>query len=103
MIAIIETGGKQYLVTPNQKITTEKTGADAGAALTFDKVLLVADENGANVQIGTPTVSATVEGTLLRNFRTRKIMVRKFKNKVRYRRTAGHRQHQTEENIGSIK
>lgn len=102
MIAIIEAGGKQFIVSPNEKIETEKTLDALGAEITFDKVLLVADENGANVQIGAPTLSAKITGTILSQFRTKKIMVRKFKNKVRYHRTAGHRQHKTEIKIGAI-
>lgn len=102
MIAIIEVGGKQQLVSPNTKITTDKVSAAAGESFSVDKILLIADENGSALQIGTPTVSATVGATVLRQLRTRKIMVRKFKNKVRYRRTAGHRQHKSDLKIESI-
>ena len=102
MIAIIEAGGKQYLVTPEEKIEIEKTLDAAGDEIAFDKILLVANEDGTDVQIGAPTVSTKIAGTVLRQFRTKKIIVRKFKNKVRYHRTAGHRQHKTEIKIGAI-
>lgn len=102
MIAIIEAGGKQYIVTPKTKIKMEKAGVEAGANITFDKVLMIADESGASLELGKPSLDSTVTGTVVRNFRTRKVMVRKFKNKVRYRRTAGHRQHQTEVEISKI-
>lgn len=102
MIAIIEAGGKQYIVTPKTKIKMEKAGLEEGAAITFDKVLLIADESGASLELGKPSLDSKVTGTIVRNFRTRKVMVRKFKNKVRYRRTAGHRQHQTEVEIAKI-
>ena len=95
MIAIIEAGGKQYVVSPKQKIKIEKAGSDVGATLKF-KTLLIADESGASLEIGVPALETEAAGTILANTRTRKIIVRKFKNKVRYRRTAGHRQHQTE-------
>ncbi|MCX6781461.1 MAG: 50S ribosomal protein L21 [Candidatus Magasanikbacteria bacterium] len=102
MIAIIEAGGKQYIVSSQQKIKIEKAGIEEGAPITFDKVLLIADESGASLEIGKPTLDGKVTGKVMRNFRTRKIMVRKFKNKVRYRRTAGHRQHQTEVQIEKL-
>lgn len=102
MIAIIEAGGKQYVVGPKTKFKMEKAGIEAGEAITFDKVLLIADESGASLEIGAPALDAKVSGTVTRNFRTKKVMVRKFKNKVRYRRTAGHRQHQTEVEISKL-
>ncbi len=102
MIAIVETGGKQFIVSPNTKIQAEKLTGDAGETITFDKVLLVAEEDGADLKIGTPEVTAKIAATVSRQFRTRKIMVRKFKNKVRYHRTAGHRQHKTEIKIESV-
>lgn len=102
MIAIIETGGKQYLVSPNQKIEVEKLAGDAGSALSFDRVLLTASEDGSDVQIGTPTVSAKAAATIFAQKRDRKIIIRKFKNKVRYRRTAGHRQHHTHVTVTAI-
>lgn len=102
MIAIIETGGKQYLVSPQTKLQIDKLVADAGGTIEFDKILLVADEKGA-IEIGAPTVTAKVSAVVERQLRTRKILVRKFKNKTRYHRTHGHRQHKTEIIIGSIK
>lgn len=101
MIAIIEAGGKQYVVSPKQKLKIEKAGAEAGAAISF-KTLLIADESGSSLEIGAPALDTKVSATVVGNSRTRKIMVRKYKNKVRYRRTAGHRQHQTEVEISKL-
>lgn len=103
MIAIIETGGKQYLVTPNQKIQIEKVSGDAGGAMSFDRVLLTAEEDGSQIQIGTPMVQAQIAAIIDAHKRDRKIIIRKFKNKVRYRRTAGHRQHHTHVTVSAMR
>lgn len=102
MFAIIETGGKQYVATPTKKIEVEKLAGVAADSVTFERVLLVAEEDGSSVTIGTPTVSRRVMSTITAQKRDRKIMVRKFKNKVRYRRTAGHRQHHTQLTVNEI-
>ncbi len=103
MIAIIETGGKQYLVSPEQKIKVEKLAGAENDSFSFDRVLLVAEEDGTSVTIGAPTVPQKVAvATITAQKRDRKIMVRKFKSKVRYRRTAGHRQHHTYLTVNAI-
>lgn len=98
MIAIIETGGKQYLVAPGTKLQVEKLPAQAGDTVTFDKVLLTAD--GKNVQVGKPYLTgATVEAKVAKQGRGRTIHVLKFKAKSKYRRKQGHRQAYTEVEI----
>ena len=101
--AVIQTGGKQYLVRPGDKIKVEKLDAKDGATLKFE-ALLVSDEKGKDVKVGTPvvkgvTVTAKVEGT----GRARKVKVIKFKSKIRYKRKAGHRQKYTALTIDTIK
>ncbi len=97
-IAIIETGGKQYLVSKGDKIQVEKLAGEAGAALKFDKVLFFADDKGQ--QVGKPFISgAAVEAKVLQQGRGRKITVVKYKAKSKYRRKQGHRQHFTEVEI----
>lgn len=96
MIAVIETGGKQYLIQEGQRLKIEKIAGDVGTEVTFDKVLLLAKEDGTDVQIGTPyldgvTVTASVEA----QGRDKKIRVVKYKRKTRYKRVIGHRQHKT--------
>ncbi len=102
--AVIETGGKQYKVAAGDTIKIEKLATDAkeGDSLTFDKVLLIADEQVAKV--GTPTVAgATVTGTLIKNGRHAKVLVVKYRQKNRsgYKRN-GHRQPYAEVKIESI-
>lgn len=91
--AVIATGGKQYLVTPGQTLEVEKLPYDEGKAVTFDQVLLSGSTDGSVVTVGTPTVAgASVKATVVKQSRSRKVIVRKFKAKVRYTRTYGHRQ-----------
>ena len=103
MIAVIKTGGKQYKVKEGGKLKIEKLPAEAGGKVTFSDVLLVADEAGQNVKIGTPLVNgARVEAAVLGQGRAKKITVIKYKPKVRYRRKTGHRQAFTEVKIEKI-
>lgn len=100
--AVIETGGKQYKVTSDQKIKVEKLNGNAGDKIFFDRVLLVADEE--SVQIGTPYVSGVrVETEVVRQARERKKIVFKYGSKTRRRIKKGHRQHFTEIKILGIK
>ena len=100
--AVIETGGKQYRVSPGEKLKIEKLEAEEGASLVFDKVLLTAD--GTKVEIGTPYLTNhKVEAKVLKQARYKKIIVFKYKNKTRQTKKKGHRQHYTEVEITSIK
>jgi large subunit ribosomal protein L21 len=102
MFAVIKTGGKQYLVSPDQKLKIEKLEGKEGDKVIFDKVLLLADEG--NVKIGKPSISgAKVEGEILKQARARKVIVFKYHSKARVRKTKGHRQHFTEVKITGIK
>lgn len=92
MYAVITTGGKQYFVREGEKIQVEKLDLKEGETLTFD-ALLVAAEDGSNVKVGTPVVAGTkVSAKVAEHGRADKISVIKFKRKVRYRRNVGHRQ-----------
>lgn len=102
MFAVIKTGGKQYRVSPGQRIHIEKLDAAEGAAVRFDEVLLVAD--GDRVEIGTPIVKgASVEATVVAQGRDRKKIVFKYHRKTRYHKKKGHRQPFTEVEIGEIR
>jgi len=91
MPSIIATGGKQYLVSTGDKIQVEKLAGDAGATLTFDKVLF------SDGKVGKPYISgATVTGKVLKQARSAKIHVLKYKAKSKYRRKIGARQAYTE-------
>ena len=99
--AIIATGGKQYAVTPGQKLRVEKLAGEAGDSLTFDQVLLSSD--GSKVQVGAPLVAgAGVKATILRQARDKKVRVYKYHSKNRFDKLKGHRQHFTEVQIESL-
>lgn len=92
MIAVIQTGGKQYTVKEGMKLKVEKLDLEEGKTTSFN-ALLVADEEGKNVQVGTPEVAgAKVTAKVLEQGRDKKVPVIKYKRKVRYRRNVGHRQ-----------
>ena len=97
MLAIFESGGKQYLVSPGDKIQVEKLAVLPGDTIKFDKVLF-ADGN-----VGKPYISgATVSGKILKQGRSKKIHILKYKAKSKYRRKQGHRQHFTEVEITKV-
>lgn len=101
MLAVIETGGKQYCVEPGDKIKVEKLNAEPGADFVFDKVLLTADDKGTKV--GAPYLAgAKVTGKIVREARAKKVIIFKYKPKKRYRKKQGHRQPFTEVEIGTI-
>lgn len=103
MFAVIKTGGKQYKVKEGQILKIEKIAGKVGDKIGFDKVLLVADEDGKEVKVGNPTVSgAKVAAEILEQGRAKKVMVIKYKPKTRYRRKVGHRQMYTKVKIVSI-
>ena len=101
MYAVFSSGGKQYRVEPGTTLTMERLGADAGSPFTFDRVLLIGD--GDKVTVGTPVVSgATVSATILGEELGPKLVIFKFKQKVKYRRRTGHRQHLVRVRIDAI-
>lgn len=99
--AIIETGGKQYKVTPGQTVDVEKLSAEEGSTVQLDKVLMIAD--GDKTTVGSPLVEgARVMATVNKNGKGKKVIVFKYKPKVRYRRKNGHRQPFTSLSIDKI-
>ena len=99
--AIIQTGGKQYRVSPGQKVKIEKIDSEKESPFVFDKVLLVAE--GEAIKIGEPYVhGAGVEGKIVRQGRDKKKIVFKYHSKTRYRKKKGHRQHFTEVQVTGI-
>src|SRR3989344_8643193 len=90
-IAIIETGGKQYVVSDGDVVTIEKVPVEKGGKVTFDKVLLVDD--GKAVTVGAPLVAgAKVSGELVSEGRAAKVTVIRYRQKSRYFKKKGHRQ-----------
>ena len=101
MYAVIKTGGKQYRVQQGDVIFVEKLNAQADEAVTFDEVLLVGDADQSKV--GTPVVEgAKVEGKVLAQVKSRKIVVYKYKAKKNERKKQCHRQPYTKVEITAI-
>lgn len=101
--AIIETGGKQYKVSPGDVVIIEKVEKEPGEKLTFDRVLLLAPDR-KKVQLGTPYLSkAKVEGKVLEQGKGKKLIVYKKKAKKRYEKKQGHRQPFSKVKITTIK
>lgn len=101
MLAVIATGGKQYLVKTGDVIKVEKLDVKEGDKVTFDQVLMTAGDDGADVKVGTPTVAgAKVVALVTKQGKHATIRVEKFKRKVRYHKVHGQRQRFTEVKIG---
>ena len=100
MFAIFVTGGKQYKVAEGDVIFVEKLGVAEGESVTFDKVLAV---NGETLSVGAPYVAgATVVATVLKNGKSKKIDVIKYKSKKNEKKKIGHRQDYTKIQIAKI-
>ena len=101
MYAIIETGGKQYRVSPGQSIEVDGLAETIGETVEIGDVLLLADDG--EVVVGTPTVpGATVRATVTGQGRGPKLVVFKYRSGNRYRRKGGHRQGYTTLKIENI-
>ena len=99
--AVINDRGSQYTVKPGQHVRIDKCHGAPGDKVTFDKVLLVSGDAG--VTTGAPEVAgASVEATVLRQGRDKKIVVFKKRRRKGYRRKQGHRQDFTEVRIDSV-
>ena len=99
--AIIETGGKQYRVAEGDVIFVEKLDVEAGEAVKFDRVLAIIDDEGS--VFGKPMVDgATVSANVVKNGKSKKIIVYKMRPKKNYRRKQGHRQPYTKVRIEKI-
>lgn len=101
MQAIIVTGGKQYNVQEGDVLFIEKLNAEADATVTFDQVLAILD--GENSKFGAPAISgATVEAKVLKNGKSKKIRVFKYRPKKDSKSCQGHRQPYTKVQIEKI-
>jgi large subunit ribosomal protein L21 len=91
MYAIIKTGGKQYRVEEGLIIKIEKLSAEEGNNVEFDQVLALSNDNG--FKAGSPMIEgASVKGKVIDQGKNKKIIVFKYKPKIRYRKKTGHRQ-----------
>ena len=101
MYAILETGGKQHRVEPDQVLTVELLPAEPGEVIELDRVALV--ERDGKVRVGTPWVKgARVTCRVLSHTRGRKIQVFTYKAKGNVKRSMGHRQHHTRLRVEKI-
>ncbi len=101
MLAVIKTGGKQYIVQPGDKLKVEKLETEDGKEVNFLEVLLL--ENNKKIEIGTPFLKdAKVTAKILGQVKGKKLIIFKYKPKKRYKRKIGHRQKFTEVEIISI-
>lgn len=101
MYAVIQTGGKQYKVSPGQKLKIESLKAEPGQAVSFDEVLLVSKDD--KIQLGAPLIEgAKVAAKVLEHGRHKKIKIIKFKRRQHYDRQYGHRQNYTHVEITGI-
>lgn len=101
MRAVIRTGGKQYLISPGQKVRIEKIDKKEGDKIGFPDVLLL--EKEGKIVVGKPIVKGVkVEGKVLAQKKGKKITILKYKPKTRYKVKKGHRQPFTEVEIKTI-
>ena len=101
MYAVIKTGGKQYRVSEGDKLSVESLTTEAGAAIEFDQVLMVADDG--NVQIGAPYLDGgKVTATVVEHGRHKKVKILKFKRRKHHMKRMGHRQNYTKIEITGI-
>ena len=92
--SVIETGGKQYVVSGGDNLRIDRLKAESGGNFTFDKVLLIVD--GDKVEIGTPYIDgAKVEAKVAGHGRDEKKLIFRYHSKTRYRKKKGHRQPNT--------
>ncbi len=101
-IAIIRTGGKQYKVKEGSKVKVEKLEGELESKIILEDVLFISDADGENIELGTPVLDRKIEAKIIKQARAPKIRVVKYKNKTRYHKAYGHRQHFTELEITKI-
>ncbi|MEN8166164.1 MAG: 50S ribosomal protein L21 [Pseudomonadota bacterium] len=101
MYAVVQTGGKQYRVSEGDTIKVEKLGADEGASVELDKVLMVTD--GEDVKVGAPYVEGgVVTATVKSHGRGKKVKIIKFRRRKHHMKRQGHRQWYTELQVTGI-
>ena len=101
MYAVIQTGGKQYRVKSGEQVKVELLPEAVGAAVSFDKVLMLGE--GDSVRVGTPLVTgAKVKATVVSQGRGEKVRIFKMRRRKHYAKTQGHRQSYTEVRIDEI-
>ena len=101
MYAVFRSGGKQYRAAKGDVLRLEKIEADEGASVAFEDVLLIGE--GSDIKVGNPVLpGSSVSAKVLRQGKTRKVPVVKFKRRQNYLRQGSHRQFFTEVEITGI-
>jgi large subunit ribosomal protein L21 len=101
MYAIIEAGGRQVRVSPDDHVRVDRLDAEVGSTVSFDRVFAV--KNNGDFLVGAPTVEgAKVTGTVIGHGKADKVLIYKYKRRKYYRRKRGHRQPYTEVKISEI-
>ena len=99
--AVVETGGKQYMVRKGDVLAVERLDGEAGAKVTLDCVLAVSD--GTALKVGTPTVAgASVTAEVVKQFRGEKVIAFRKKRRKGYKKKRGHRQDLTQIKVAEI-
>lgn len=102
MYAVLETGSKQYRVSAGDTLKVERLPAEAGSAVTFDRVLLI--NNDGQISVGAPTVAnASVVADVVEHIRGEKKLTFKMKRRKGYHKSIGHRQELTVVKVKEIK
>jgi large subunit ribosomal protein L21 len=100
MYAVIETGGKQYRVSPGDLVRVDTIEAEPGTEVELGRVVMLSGDAG--IKVGEDAATTKVKGTITKHGRGVKIIVFKFKRKKQYKRTQGHRQNYTEVKVDAI-
>lgn len=101
MFAVIKTGGKQYRVKQGDVLKVEKLAGNVGDELKLE-VLMLSDDEGKDVKVGTPKLSSAATAKILEHGKGKKVQIVKFKAKVRSKKNVGHRQPYTKIEIVKI-
>jgi large subunit ribosomal protein L21 len=100
MYAVVRTGGKQYKVAVDDILRVELLSGEKGDEVTLDDVIMLSGDDG--LKTGQELADAAVKGTIVSQFRDKKVLVFKKNRRKNYRRTSGHRQSVTELKITAI-
>lgn len=93
-LAVVKTGGKQYLVKEGEEITVDRLEAKEKTKIDLE-TLMIFDEEGKSVDLGVPNLTKKVQAEVVSHSKGEKIRVARFKAKVRYRRVKGFRPYLT--------
>ena len=103
MYAVVRTGGKQLRVAPGDVVAVERLAGEPGAQIELREVLLLGEDEGGGVRVGTPLVDgAVVRATVRGEAKGPKVRIFKYRRRKRYRLSKGHRQSYTQLRIDSI-